>query len=259
MTTGSPAALRTFAFGDLDTGLWGVAVASETACGASFADPLGVHAGGIEEQWTLSGAGVELEFTPTTGAAGLHPASAGVDGFVQLCRVEGGLHRDGSEHDIACFGARATIALPSATTSSARAAAAWFGPADGFALVALRPARAKGHDADALACALFEDGESPSVEEPRFSTTYTSSGIPRRAGLELWLAAEDGDEGEAEDTGAHEEGGDRRVYYPRRVAGETVGDGARFDVGGLAARAELFRWHGRGREGAGVYVLVPSP
>jgi hypothetical protein len=50
-----------------------------------------------------------------------------------------------------------------------------------------------------------------------------------------------------------------RPYYPRRIAGESAGDGSRLKVAGLEFRAELFRWHARGRHGTGVYLLTPAP
>jgi hypothetical protein len=253
MSTNAPAALRAFAFGDLDTGIWGVAATWESNSVASFADPVHVAADDDDES-ILSGEGVELRFVPTGEPARFEPVTAGVDGSMQLCRVEGALHRDGSDDDVACFGARATISLPVARAGSARALATWFGPDDGFALVALRPPRAKGHDGDSLACALLEDGGALVVEEPRLSTTYTDAGIPARASLELWLAGS----GEGEDDASDENEPDARPHYPRRAAGERAGDGGDLRMVGLAARAELFRWHARGREGTGVYVLVTT-
>jgi hypothetical protein len=253
MSTNTPAALRAFAFGDLDTSIWGVAAAWASNSVASFADPVHVAADD-EDESILSGAGVELRFVPTGEPAQFEPVTAGLEGSMQICRVEGALHRDGSDHEVACFGARATISLPVAGAGSARAVAAWLCPEDGFALVALRPPRAKGQDTDSLACALFEDGAALAVEEPRLSTTYTDAGIPSRASLELWLAGS----GERDDDASDADDPDERTHYPRRVAGERAGDGSDLRMVGLAARAELFRWHARGREGAGVYVLVTA-
>jgi hypothetical protein len=253
MSSNAPAALRTFAFGDLDSGIWGVAAAWKSNSVASFADPVHVAADD-EDESILSGEGVELRFVPTGETAPFNPATAGVDGSMQLCRVEGALHLGGADHEVACFGARATISLPAVGAGSARALAAWLGPEDGFALVALRPSRAKGHDSDSLACALFEEGAALTVEEPRLSTTYTNAGIPSRASLELWLAGS----GERDDDASDEDDPDERTHYPRRAAGERAGDGSDLHMVGVAARAELFRWHARGREGAGVYVLVTA-
>lgn len=261
MTTGDPSALRTFAFGDLDTSLWGCAVAWDAGTVASFGDPLEIDAGAATDEWTIGGAGVELRFNATGEPCRFGPAAAGVDGFAQLCRVEGSLYRDGSEHEVACFGIRSSIALPTTAPGSVRATQAWFGPDDGFALVALRPSRAKGHDADAVACALFEDGDPLDVDEPRLSTAYTAAGAPARASLELWLAGSDDDERDRDD--GDEDGDDDqaqrdRARFPRRAAGEQAGDGSHLRAATVNARADLFRWHWRGREGAGVYVLVPA-
>ena len=44
--------------------------------------------------------------------------------------------------------------------------------------------------------------------------------------------------------------------YPRRASGEALGARAHALAGGLELKAEPFRWHSRGREGAGMYVLA---
>ncbi len=252
MSANAPAALRAFAFGDLDTSIWGVAAAWQSNAVASFADP--VHVDDGDDESILSGAGVELRFVPTGEPARFEPVTAGLDGSMQICRVEGAVHRDGSDREVECFGARATISSALAGAGSARAVAAWLGPEDGFGLVALRPPGAKGHDADSLACALFEEGVVVAVEEPRLSTTYTEAGTPARASLELWLAGSD----EGDDDSSDENEPDERRNYSRRAAGERAGDGSDLRAAGLAARAELFRWHARGGEGAGVYVLATA-
>jgi hypothetical protein len=54
---------------------------------------------------------------------------------------------------------------------------------------------------------------------------------------------EDGDDGEARE-------------YPRRAAGEALGVGVSSRLGELDVRAELFRWHTKELEGAGVYLLA---
>jgi hypothetical protein len=60
--------------------------------------------------------------------------------------------------------------------------------------------------------------------------------------------------------GPEDEQADEPVpYYPRRVAGETERDASRLELPGATIRAELFRWRTRGREGAGVYGLAPTP
>jgi hypothetical protein len=248
--------LTTFAFGDLATGIWGIAAAAEGLAVATFASELRVDDDADES--LLSAAGLELRFAASSGQAAFAPAEARIGGYAELCRVEGAVQWDGSEQELACLGMRSTIQLPAAAAASARAAAAWFGPGDGFALVALRPSGARGHSADAVACALFEDGEMLAVEEARFSTTYTGAGLPAHAGLELWLepAPEPGGAGEPE--GADEDD-ERHRSYARRAAGERAAEGSHMIAGGLRARGEPFRWRARGADGAGVYVLVPAP
>jgi hypothetical protein len=247
--------LTAFAFGDLATGAWGVAVTTGETTVATFASELRVD--DAQDESLLSAAGFELRFAPTAGPSEFAPGPPGIAGLAQLCTVQGALRWDGAERDVACLGMRARLDLPPLKPASLRAAAAWLDPEDGFALVALRPPGAAGHDTDAVACALLEDGVALDVDEPRFSTTYDGEGLPARAGLELWPAgADDESDGGADDG---EERDDPRPSYPRRAAGERAGDAGHLEAGGIRAHVELFRWHARGLEGPGVYVLVPAP
>jgi hypothetical protein len=108
-----------------------------------------------------------------------------------------------------------------------------------MSVTAFRPRKAKAHDGDLLAAAVIAPDGSPPVEDPRLSTTYAGDGWPARAGLELWLAGEEPDQ-----------------QYPRRASGEALGVRARGLAGDLELQAEPFRWHSRGREGAGMYLLA---
>jgi hypothetical protein len=249
MMAGPAGSLRTLAFGDLDAGHWGVAAVGDGLAAASFADSFELEAPTDEGAWLLSAAGVELRLSPTSDQASFGPQAAGISGFAQLCDVQGAIHLDGTEHEIACLGVRASLALPS-RHGSARAAAGWFGPEDGFALLALRPSRASGHDGDASACAFVDSGHPLAIDEPRLSTTYAPSGVPLRAGLELWPV-----EPEQDDRNEDEQ----RPVHARRIGGEHVGDASRVTIAGLDVRIELFRWRSKGHEGAGVYVLAPAP
>jgi hypothetical protein len=246
MTGGSPPHVRTFGFGDLDTGIWGVAAAWGAGAGAvsSFATTVAAHTGDVADEWFLAADGLELRFAPLSDPAPLRPASAGIEGYAQLCAVEGAIHRGSSEQEVSCLGARGSVSLPTAAVESARAASAWFGPEYAFALASLRAPRAAGHDRDAVACAILEDGVPLTVDEPRLSTTYDAAGASSRASLEVWLAD------------VEVEGEEPRPQYPRRLAGEATGERAHLKAPGLEVQAELFRWRGRGLEGAGVYVLV---
>jgi hypothetical protein len=243
-----------FAFGDPVTGIWGVAASSGELVVATFAPELEIEQSADES--LLGHGGLELRLTPTAPAAPLTPASAGnVAGEMQLCTVEGAVHSDGAEHELACLGMRATLEPPGGKLGSIRAAAAWLDPEDGFLLVSLRRAGARGHQGDAVSCALLEDGQPLDLEESRFSTTYDADGIPSRAGVELWLPGSGEDDHDVDSEQPHT-GPDTR--YPRRAAGERAADGAVLSLPGASARADLFTWHARGIHGAGIYLLIPA-
>jgi hypothetical protein len=248
MTEASTAVLRTLAFGDLATGVWGVAADTGWGAAASFAEDFELDAGDDHGEWLAAAAGLELRLNPTCAPAPFAPGESGIHGIAQLCEVEGAVRRDGAEQDVACLGARSVIALPPLVAASARIAVGWLGPDSGFAVLALRPARAAGHDADLIACAMVQDGIALEIDDPRLSTTYAPSGLPVRAGLELWLVEHEPAEGE-----------EAQPYYPRRIGGESAGDGSELAIAGLELRAELFRWRTKGHEGAGVYLLAPAP
>jgi hypothetical protein len=248
MTGASPVVLRTLAFGDLATGIWGVAADTGGGAAATFAEDFELDAGDDQGEWLAAAAGLELRLNPTSQPASFGPAQAGIEGTAQLCEVEGAVHRDGAEQDVACLGARSVVTLPPLVAASARIAVGWLGPDSGFALLALRPARAAGHDADLIVGAMVQDGIALEIDDPRLSTTYAPSGLPVRAGLELWLVEHEPAEGE-----------EAQPYYPRRIGGESAGDGSELAIAGLELRAELFRWRTKGHEGAGVYLLAPAP
>jgi hypothetical protein len=242
---------RTLAFGDLDMGPWGVAwippqggglVTIGARGGASSTIAVsGLEGSDPASEWTLSGEGVALSVAPESGPAVLVFGDADLDGFDQLCRVRGRFEIDGTSHVIDCLGRRGTRS-EATKAESIRELAAWFGDDEGLALVSIRGRRAGGHDADAISAALFEEGQPVSVADPRLSTTYTASGAPASAGLELWL----------EESGSEEP----ETAYARRAAGEAVGQSWTGEQDGLELHVELFRWHMRGREGTGVYQLI---
>jgi hypothetical protein len=242
MSSGGAEQLRTFAFGDLDTGVWGVAAAWNGDTVSSFASAITAEEG--DEESFLAADGVELRFAPVGPAAALVPVTAGLRGSAQLCVVEGAIHRDGAEQDVSCLGTRSSLSLPLPSIASARAMSAWFGPEYAVSVAAVRPGGARGHAADVLAGAIFDDGAALGVDEPRLSTTYDQAGVPSRAGLEIWL----------EDLEV--EGEEPRPQYPRRLAGEATGERATLSAAGFELDAQLFRWHARGMDGAGVFVLV---
>jgi hypothetical protein len=243
MTTATATGLRTLAFGDLETGLWGVALAgpqSFLAFGAPGANHI-VWSVEVEDssadEWSLSGDGFELAVAPL----GQHeaPDAAGSD---ELCRVKGRLELDGSWHDVDCLGSRGVgAAAPELQQLGAfRQISAWFDAHDGIVVTALRPAGKRGHGDDVLTVALFDSEGPVAVSDPRLSTTYTAEGQPSRVSLELWLELDE----------------DSEQQFPRRAAGETVGSGAAFENEALSVRAELLRFHSRGLEGPALYLLV---
>lgn len=240
-------ALRTVAFGD--GSVWGASWSSDSAGSSLTALGAGPEAtvltgvrlpdsdGGAEAEWRLDIDGVGLVVAPAGELVDVQAAQDGVEGWNQLCRVSGWF----GQHEVDCLGLRCawSDAVDLSRYESIRAVSAWFDPDEGFALTAFRPRKAKAHDADLLAAAVIAaDGSAP-VEDPRLSTTYAADGWPSRAGLELWLA-----------------GPKAEQQYPRRVSGEAIGARAQAKAGELELRAEPFRWRGRAREGAGMYLLA---
>lgn len=235
--------LRSVAFGSLDGGLWGAAWSARgliAVLGApvpGFARAIAGAAldGSDTDEWRFTGEGVDLSVTPLGEAVRIGDA----DGFEQLCRVSGSATFGGEQQDVSCLGRRAERSgVELGELDSVRDVAAWFEPDDGIGLIALRPRRSRGHERDSISAAVLDSAGAAPVADPRLSTTYDEHGVPMRAGLELWM---DGDEA---------------AQYPRRAAGESVGSGADLELDGIPVRAELLRWHSRGRKGAGVYLLA---
>lgn len=247
-------ALRTLAFGQLDSArVWGAAwiqgieepglafLGSGTAPGAAARLRLTADGDGGGEEWRMEAEGGTLAAAPVVEPVAVGASEEGIDGREQLCRVTGRFEHGGLGHDVDCLGVRTWWAdtLDLDRYESVRAVSVWFDPAEAMALTAFRPRKAKAHDRDVLAAAVIAaDGWAP-VEDPRLSTTYGRDGWPARAGLELWLAGEE----------------DER-QYPRRASGEALGARVEALAGGVELRAEPFRWHSRGRDGAGMYLLA---
>ena len=191
--------------------------------------------------------GFELEFSALTEPAELEEGSAaaraaGLRGYEQLCAVRGAVRTGASRVDVDCLGQRGRqwgtpdwdgLALT-------RTVSAWLEPELAVGLTAVRPAWAEEHEDDALTAWLVqragEEGAKPEpVAEPRLSTVYDSEGRQRRAGLELWIGAEDD--------------------FPRRAAGEAL-CGASLELGPLRFDAAFFRWRMEGRTGVGRYDVL---
>jgi hypothetical protein len=229
------------AFGDLEQNIWGVAFGGAHPCLAvgSLADAEAVplEAATLADgsgDWALTGANHSVALAPAA-AAGAPIASSAEDSVLspavrlELCRVEGE----------APLGGVRCAALPTGRLDSIRLVAAWFPDDRAVAVLAARPHGVNGQDRDAIAVQVLGEPEGMSVFDPRLSTTYGSNGDPRRMGIELRV-------GETED-------GDQ---YPRRIAGETTGATAHDGAGGWRWQAFALRCHGRGADGAGVYLLI---
>jgi hypothetical protein len=237
--------LHTLAFGD--GSVWGASWSSgsgaESLAALGFGTEVAVLPGdglsdeGAGDGWRLESGDVALVAAPVGELVDVRTAEDGIEGSDQLCRMSGRF----GQHQVDCLGLRSSWSdtIDLGKFESVRAVSVWFEPDEGMALTAFRPRKAKAHDSDLQAAAVIAaDGSAP-VDDPRLSTTYATDGWPARAGLELWLG-----------------GGDSEQQYPRRAAGEAIGARAKGIAGQLEIRAEPFRWHSRGREGAGMYLLA---
>jgi hypothetical protein len=249
VTATAAAAPRSLAFGSLDNGLWGAAwlpggdQPGLLAVGTGdVIDTLEVSLEGYDagDHWRITGAQAELALAPSAEASD-RPVDGRAGGFDQLCQLTGRLTLQDREHRVSCLGWRSAAGDQTAfgDLDSFRQVAAWFAPDDGLAVLALRPRSARGQDADLVSATVLDPQGGAPVTEPRLSTTYAGNGLPRRAGLELWI----GEEGEE---------------YPRRAAGEALAAAAAWSIGQFDLKALPFRWHSRGHDGAGIYVLGTS-
>jgi hypothetical protein len=241
-------AVRWVAFGQLEGGVWGAAWLPPGSAGsgilglaeAAAAGPIQADGAGPDEPWRVEGGvgGVTLE---GAGEPVWSDPEAPEQGFDQLCRVTGEIAPGGAPQKLDCLGWRGAhpLGAPAGTATSFRIAASWFDVEDGFALMALRPRKARGQDEDSIRAVLFDAGTGQVVAEPRLSTTYTESAGASRAGVELWIETEP----------------DSDHLYPRRALGEALAAPTRWTVSELALEAQPFRWFSGGREGPGIYLL----
>jgi hypothetical protein len=242
MVGGADQAVRSFAFAELEARAWGAGWIAPGAPATGVlgwgdragAVPLAVEGEGAEESWWLSGEGTDLELEV------MSPAVVQREAVDQLCRVKGTFQVAGEVRELDCLGWRGTRPPGfSSKASSFRLLSAWFDQQDGFVLLAVRPRKAKGQDEDAIEAVLFGPGAGQPVAEPRLSTTYSESGQPSRAGVELWI--------ETEQESDH--------LYPRRATGEALATPVRWEAAEIALEAQPFRWFSGSREGPGVYLL----
>lgn len=272
----------TFAFGDPRSAIFATARLGLTATGASgllmvFAGgevaavraesadaPAGtgweaVRAAGLRTTvdeplgaWTLHGEAdrVELDLRFSARSAPAHleadrPAAkaGGLEGYEQLCAVEGVVAVGGKRHELRCLGQRGhSWGAPDwERLSLTRTLTAWLAEDCGLSLVAARPEKARAHADELIDAMLLESGPdgvggpATVVDEPRLSTTYDAEGRMRRAGLELYVTPE--------------------AELARRLHGEVL-CGTTIDLGRLRLDASFFRWEMDGREGVGRYDIV---
>ena len=110
--------------------------------------------------------------------------------------------------------------------------------ADGglLAITSALPASAREHGEEEVAAVLCNPDAGPMVfDEALLSTEYGEDGVQRRASLELWPDAEDG--------------------QPLRGAGTLISS-TRVRRPGLDAEIAFFRWSVEGREGLGTYEIA---
>ncbi|HSC03601.1 MAG TPA: hypothetical protein VLC49_09785 [Solirubrobacteraceae bacterium] len=240
-------ALRTLAFGD--GAVWGASWSPDSAGAALTAlgsgsdvnvmPGLGLSDSGAgpADEWHLEAEGVALVAAPVGELVDVQAARDGLAGSEQLCRVTGTV----ASNQVDCLGVRSAWAddVELARFESIRAVSVWFDPDEAFALTAFRPRKTKHHDGDLLAAAVIGPDVSAAAEDPRLSTTYAADGWPVRAGVELWFSGEEPER-----------------QFPRRASGEPVGPRAQAVAGELELQAEPFRWHSRGRDAAGMYLLA---
>jgi hypothetical protein len=250
-------AIRTFAFADPDSVCWGVSWIPDGAGSAQLACRVGSSEGviaselqgdGQADPWRIEGDQASLTFRPAGSSGRGGPSDAGLDSLDQLCAVSGTLTVNGALREISCFGWRSLLEgdVELDRIDSFRQTSAWFADEHGLALLALRPRRSRSHDADLVAATVFEPESAPPVEEPRLSTTYDAAGLPIRVGLELWLEPDEASEGSEEESARQ---------LSRRAAGEAIGTAIGWEVAGFKLHAALLRWHSRGSDGTGVYLL----
>lgn len=192
--------------------------------------------------------GFDLEFAARSEPAEIEPDAAaakagGMQGYEQLCRVTGAVVAAGAERRVDCLGQRGhSWGSPDwERIELARTISAWLDEDLSLSVTAIRPAGGTDHASEAVAAFLVRAGpeddvaRAVAVDDPRVSTAYDCDGHQQRAGLELYVGADDD--------------------HPRRAAGE-VACGTSLDLGHLRLDAGFFRWRMEGRTGVGRYDVL---
>ncbi len=191
------------------------------------------------EAWSVAFAAEEARFEVRLSAltAPIETAAGGMQGYDQLCRVQGGATVGGSERAVDGLGQR-THAWGIADwerMESVRTIGAWLSEDRAVGLQAVRAPNDQGHENEAVSAWLLGEEGAAALADVRLSTTYDDEGRQRRAGLELWESEES--------------------EYPHRMAGEVV-CGSTLDLGALRLDTAFFRFRMEGREGAGRYDVL---
>jgi hypothetical protein len=237
-TTSRPIAI----FGDVDLGIWGLVIYDEHPRLALAA----LNAGSAEimlepatvdrdddEIWSIASADHSLRLEKGE-ATTLTP---GGDLGLQPVRVTGTATLGGERLQIDVAGVLSGLGLAPGA-ESLRLFGSWFPAGHQVVLRAQRPRGAKGHDRELIDVVAIGESE-PLIFDPRLSTTYDADSTPRRAGIELWI-------------GADEEGD----QYPRRVSGIAAGASISDSTDGAELKATALQCVSRGEAGVGVYVLL---
>lgn len=172
------------------------------------------------------------------GQGEIAASAAGLNGYEQLCRVEGTVRLGERRWTVACLGQRGHQwgAPDWERIELARTLAVWMEGDQGVALATMRPRAAGGHESEIVSAYVLDGNASTPIDDPRLSTAVDADGRQLRAGLELWVD-EEGEHG------------------PLRAAGEAV-CGTTLDLGALRLDCSFFTWRMDGRRGVGRYDLL---
>jgi len=224
----------TFAFGDPGADVYGSAWPGLVVLFAG-GEPVAVAQGDV----AVEDASVRFDhgdhgFALRFEAVGPPASLDGAD--VELCHVYGTARVGGRSREIRGLGQRDhTLGAPDwEGVAAIRSVAAWLQDGSAVALRSERPAGAD-YDGEGTSAVVLGPAGSLRVDRPRLSTVYDDDGRQRRAGLELWVGADDA--------------------YPRRVSGEVL-CGATLDLAELRLDAAFLRWRMDGLAGIGRYDIL---
>lgn len=282
----------TFAFGDLENELYGLArlglVPGEPATAGGLAvlfrgrEPVGARAeGGVPvaaEGWAASAGGVRTEvleplrawrvagegegygfsltFTATSAPLPFE-LDGGQEGYEQLCAVEGEVEIGGSWRAIACPGQRghAWGAPDWDRLGSARSVCAWWPGGRAVVLQSLRPAKAKGHGEDPVVGYLLE-GDVEAAAGGGLAAAPPGGALPAPPARldDPRLSTTYDAEGRQRRAGL-ELWETADAAYARRASGEVV-CGTTLELGRLTLDTSFFRWSMEGCSGVGRYEIL---